>query len=210
MNGKFITFEGCEGAGKTTQINLLHSYLKDKGKEVTITREPGGTNLGNRIRAILLNPDNKEMNSDTELLLYYASRSQLVNDVIKPGIEAGKVVLCDRYCDSSFAYQHYGRGLERKSLEILTENFVRAHPDLTILIDLPIEVGFARRGKALNEFGKLDRIEAEAREFHERVRLGYLDMASKYPKRIKVVDGRCSEGIVFSIITSYVNKILER
>ncbi len=210
MKGKFITFEGGEGAGKTTQIKLLSSYLKSKQYEVVITQEPGGTNIGKSIRSILLNPNNGDMDYDTELLLYYASRAQLVSSVIKPAVESGKLVLCDRFYDSSLAYQHYGRGLKKNLLEILTDNFVKAHPDLTILIDLPIEIGFARRGRSLDEFGKLDRIEAEAKEFHEKVRLGYLDMASRYPERIKVVDGTSREDIVFKSITDYVDKILGR
>ncbi len=208
MKGKFITFEGGEGAGKTTQIKLLSSYLKSKQYEVVITREPGGTNIGNSIRGILLNPDNKDMDHDTELLLYYASRAQLVSSVIKPAVESGKLVLCDRFYDSSLAYQHYGRGLKKNSLEILTDNFVKTHPDLTILIDLPVEVGFAR--VSLDEFGKLDRLESEAKEFHENVRKGYLDMASRHPERIKVVNGTASEEIVSKVIVEYVDKILER
>lgn len=208
MKGKFITFEGIEGTGKTTQIRLLSSYLKEKKYEVVLTHEPGGTKICNSIRTVLLNPDHQGMDPETELLLYYASRAQLVTSVITPAIAEDKIVLCDRFYDSSIAYQHYGRGLKKSLLEILNDNFVKAHPDLTILIDVPVEVGLGRM--SVDEFGKPDRIESEAREFHERVRQGYLDIASKYPERIKVVDGRLDKEAVSNNIVGYVNKVLER
>lgn len=208
MKGKFITFEGIEGTGKTTQIRILSSYLEDKMYEVVLTREPGGTKICDGIRSILLNPDHQGMDTETELLLYYASRAELVSKVIKPAVDENKIILCDRFYDSSIAYQHYGRGLKRDLLEVLTDKFVKVHPDLTILIDTPVEIGFARM--SVSEFEKPDRIESESREFHERVRQGYLDLASKHSERIKVIDGTFDKETVSKNIVEYVNNILER
>ena len=208
MEGKFITFEGIEGSGKTYQTKRLSDYLTKEGYPVVIIREPGGTHVGEQVRKILLNPDNIELCSYTELLLYYAARAQIVDEKIMPALGSGRVVLCDRFYDSSTAYQHYGRGLDRKLLDVLTDNFVKVHPGITILIDIPVDVGLARRGKETGEFGKLDRLEAEAYDFHERVRQGYLEL-SRSEGRIKAVDGSVSKDHVFSSIACIVNKFLE-
>jgi len=210
MKGKFITFEGIEGSGKTTQIKLLSDYLKDGGYDVEVTREPGGTRVGEQIRKVLLNPDNVGLCPNTELLLYYAARSQLVDEKIAPAVNSGKIALCDRYYDSSIAYQHYGRGLDWKLLDVLTENFVKVHPDLTFLLDVPVLIGLERKSKSLSEFGKLDRLESESRKFHERVRQGYINLSFKYAERIKYIDGTLHPVVVFQSIKGYVNELLKK
>jgi dTMP kinase len=210
MNGRLITFEGVEGSGKTTQIKRLSDYLEGGGFKVEVYREPGATRVGEQIRKILLNPDHIELCPYTELLLYYAARAQIVDEKIAPAVNSGVIALCDRYYDSSTAYQHYGRGLEIKLLDVLTDNFVKVHPNLTILLDIPVKEGLIRRGKSLDEFGKLDRLEAEAYEFHERVRQGYLEIAWKNPERVKIVDGSLSPDTIFACIASHVNELLQK
>lgn len=208
MKGKLITFEGIEGSGKTTQIKLLSDYLKKDGYCTEVTFEPGGTRIGTAIRKILLNPEHIEIFPSTELLLYFAARTQIVNEKLKPWLNQGKIVLCDRYEDSTTAYQHYGRGLDIGLIKMLRENFVGLMPDLTFLVDVPVDVGLDR---SLNhEFGKPDRIESLMHEFHERVREGYLEVASENQERIKVIDGSLSEDAVFSCVSNYVDQFLKK
>jgi dTMP kinase len=179
----FITFEGIEGCGKSTQADLVREFLEGRGFSVLVTREPGGSPIGEQIRRILLEPANHGMVALTELLLYEASRCQHVEAVIRPALDAGKVVICDRFFDASTAYQGYGRGLDIAMVGRL--NLVATgsrKPDLTIVLDLPVDVGLKRLGK------KLDRIEREAVEFHQRVRKGYLRIARDEPGRVKVVN----------------------
>jgi dTMP kinase len=179
----FITFEGIEGCGKSTQADLVREFLEGRGFSVLVTREPGGSPIGEQIRRILLEPANHGMVALTELLLYEASRCQHVEAVIKPALDVGKVVICDRFFDASTAYQGYGRGLDIAMVGRL--NLVATggrKPDLTIVLDLPVDVGLKRLGK------KLDRIEREAVEFHQRVRRGYLRIAQDEPGRVKVVN----------------------
>lgn len=187
-----ITFEGTEGSGKTTQLRLLRADLESRGVPVLATREPGGTPIGERVRAITNDPACAGMHPHTELLLYLASRAQLVEQVIKPALAQGVVVLCDRYADSTLAYQGYGRGLDLgllRELNHFATGGLRA--DLVIYLDLPVEVGLQRRALA-HERGldELTRIDREEVAFHERVREGYLAMAAAEPGRWCVVDAR--------------------
>ncbi len=188
MKGKFITFEGCEGVGKSTQLKLLCEYLKEKKVDFIFTREPGGTAISEKIRSVILDKDNIEMTAECEALLYASSRVQLLKEVILPALEQGKLVLCDRYYDSSFAYQAYARELGEDFIsKINTFALTSGVPDLTVLLDLPPEVAFKRKGGAdLN-----DRIESSGMAFHNAVYLGYKKMQAKEPNRIISVD--CSK-----------------
>jgi len=188
MAGLFITFEGIDSCGKTTQARRLASYLRKMGFCVLLTREPGGDRISEKIRRILLSKTNSEMTDLTELLLYEASRSQLTERIILPALKQGKIVVCDRYADSSLAYQGYGRSLKKimvKDLNhIATSGLV---PDLTILIDVPVRISLSRKRK---EKTKKDRLEKERLEFHQRIREGFLTIARQNRSRVKVVDGR--------------------
>ena len=181
MQGKFITFEGSEGCGKSTQSRLLAQYLKRKGKRVVYLREPGGTKISERIRKILLDPKN-HISLATEMLLYMAARAEVVNKIINPAITQGKIVICDRFLDSTLAYQGYGLGIDINFIKKIG-NFVTGgiKPDLTILLDLPVKKGLRYRKL------KKDRIEKRSLAYHIRVRNGYLKLAASDPKRIKVV-----------------------
>lgn len=178
----FITLEGIEGCGKTTQIKLLANWLKENGASVVITYEPGDTDLGNNIRSLILDND-IDLSPNTELFLYLADRIEHIRKVIEPALKEGKTVLCDRYHDATIVYQGYGRGI---SIDFIQScfNFLRLPlPDLTLLLDCPVEVGLSRIEKR-----PLDRLELENIDFHERVRNGYLNLAKAEPKRIKVID----------------------
>lgn len=185
QKGKFITIDGVEGAGKSTQINFIYDYLKVKGINVVLTREPGGTDLGEDIRKILLSTEIKSMHSDSELLLMFAARNEHIHHKIIPALERGDWVLSDRFTDASYAYQGGGRGLDIKRIEQL-ENWVLQDftPDMTLLLDIPIELGMSR----VELRGKKDRIELEAMDFFERVRQAYIARSKKYPQRIKLID----------------------
>ncbi len=188
-NGMFITFEGVEGSGKTTQIKLLKEKLEIEGYEVFLTREPGGTIISEKIRKILLDPENNEMASLTELLLYYASRAQHLYEKIVKAKNEGKIVLCDRFSDSTLAYQGYGRGLDKEIIKQLTKMVEQGNkPDLTILIDIDPEIGLVRAKKVSeNKIG--DRLEQEKMEFHKKVWNGYKEIAKVNQKRIVTIDG---------------------
>lgn len=184
--GCFITFEGIEGCGKTTQILMLAQRLKSAGHEVTVTREPGGCPISDQIRSVLLNGSNRNMSPMTELLLYAAARAQHVSEVISPAIEAGRIVLCDRFTDATLAYQGFARGLDRKLIEHLNR-LARGElrPLLTILFDCPVEIGLSRAVSPLDGQGiREDRFERESLAFHQRVRDGYAEIASLEPDRI--------------------------
>lgn len=201
----FITFEGIEGSGKTTQAKLLKDFLETQGHEVVLTREPGGPPISEKIRGILLDNANPEMEAMTELLLYEASRYQHVKEVIRPALANGKMVICDRFADASTAYQGYGRGIDIKKVESL--NFIATEgilPDLTFLLDVPCELGLRRLGRTP------DRIETETIEFHERVRGGYLEIARSEPERIKVVDGLQSIDRIFESIKALVGEVISK
>ena len=198
--GILITVEGIEGSGKTTQLAALGAYLQAKGFPVRLTREPGGTPIGDAIRAILLRPDHADMAPMTELLLMGAGRAQHVHEVLRPGLGRGEVLLCDRFSDATLAYQGYGRGLDLERVRWVNEAATGGlKPDLTILLDCPVEMGLERSWARLREDGKAgeeSRFEKEALEFHRRVREGYLHIARQEPDRVKVVDGGCPpEGV---------------
>lgn len=181
--GYFITFEGGDGAGKSTQIKKLMEYLESKGFDVILTREPGGTDIGEKIRQIILDPENKEMDSVTEAMLYAASRAQHVSQVIKPSIEAGKIVICDRFIDSSIAYQGYGRNLG-DSVSIINSYAVGEYmPHKTFLLKLKPQAGSLRMAGR-----EKDRIELEAASFHQTVYDGYEALEKEYPDRIVGID----------------------
>lgn len=181
--GIFITLEGPEGAGKTTQLKLLSKYLQDEGIEHVITRDPGGTSLGKPIRRILLNAESV-VSPVAELLLYEADRAQNVAEIIVPALEAGKLVFCDRYTDSTIAYQGYGRGIDRELIEKLNEVATQGlKPCRTILFDIESSAGLAR----LHPSGH-DRLEREALEFHQKVRNGYLELCKESPERFRKLD----------------------
>ena len=180
--GLFITLEGADGCGKTTQLNLLKESLTSRGYEIVVTREPGGKGLGEKLREILLNYDG-EVSDRCEAFLYLADRAQNIDTIIKPAINSGKIVLCDRHTDSSVAYQGYGREQNIDNIYMLNELAVNGvHPDLTIVFDIDTETSMARVG------AEKDRLESAGIEFHKRVRNGYLEIAKKNPQRIKVVD----------------------
>ncbi len=185
MSGLFITLEGPEGAGKSTNRDYLATRLGELGIEVLLTREPGGTPLAERIRELLLAPSDEPMAADTELLLVFAARAQHLAQVIRPALARGCVVLCDRFTDATYAYQGGGRGLLQARIATL-ENFVQGElrPDLTLVFDLPVEIGLARAAAR----GQLDRFEREARSFFEAVRQTYLQRAAAEPQRYRIVD----------------------
>lgn len=189
MKGFFITVEGMDGCGKTTQINNMVEYLKQQGFDVVTTREPGGTRVGEKIREVLLDPGNKGMNIVTELMLYAAARAELVESLIKPAVEQGKVVLCDRFVDSSIAYQGFGRNLGIKAVEEVNSHAMQGcKPDLTLFFDISPQEVIIR--KTRSEQG--DRIESEAIEFHNRVYEGYLKIAERDKERVKKINARKS------------------
>ena len=185
MKGQFITVEGIEGVGKTTNIEFIQQRLLAAGKDVVVTREPGGTPLGEAIRGLLLDPQYTGMDSTCELQLMFAARAEHLARVIRPSLEKGQWVLCDRFTDATYAYQGGGRGIDTGTitrLETLVQGDFR--PDITLLLDVPVEVGLARASKR----GDLDRFEQEKVEFFERVRQAYLDMARQHAGRYRVID----------------------
>ena len=185
MQGKFITLEGTEGAGKSTALSFVEEKIRAAGIDLVVTREPGGTELGEKIRALLLDKNHSSMCDDTELLLMFAARAQHLDELIKPALANGQWVLCDRFTDATYAYQGGGRGLNLDhiaTLEKLVQGTLR--PDITLLLDIPVEQGLARAG----ERGELDRFEQEKVEFFERVRQTYLDRSSQYPNQYRVID----------------------
>ena len=196
----FITFEGTEGSGKTTQINHLANKLSDACYSVQNTREPGGSNIGDQIREILLSTANEKLSATSELLLYAASRAQHVREIIVPALKNGKIVISDRFSDATVAYQGYGRNLDLVLInhlnQIATDGLA---PDITFLLNLPVEIGLQR---ASISRGKLDRIERESLEFHERVQNGYLSIAKEDTNRIKIIDATQPIDVIFNEIWS--------
>ncbi len=191
MKGAFITFEGIEGSGKSTQIALLARYLAEHGNAVTLTREPGGTAIGDQVRKILLDPANKALTPRAELLLYAAARAQHLEELVRPGLEAGRIVLCDRFSDATLAYQGHGRGLDEATINALDRIATDGlRPRLTILLDIDAAAGLARaRGRNSSRGLETEaRFENEELAFHERVRRGYLVLAGAEPGRFRVID----------------------
>lgn len=185
MSGLFITLEGPEGAGKSTNREYLAEHLRAQGLDVVLTREPGGTPLAERIRELLLAPSDEKMDADTELLLVFAARAQHLAEVIRPALARGAIILCDRFTDATYAYQGGGRGLSVERIAIL-ERFVQGdlRPDLTLVFDLPVEVGLSRAAAR----GRLDRFEQEGQAFFQAVRQAYLARAAADPARYQLVD----------------------
>ena len=197
----FISFEGTEGVGKTTLIRKIHQYFEQQGKEVVLTREPGGTPLAEQIRTFLLAVNHDEqMSHDTELLLIYAARSQHLQQVILPALAAGKIVLSDRFTDASFAYQCSGRGLSQEKLQLLNQTFVAKMPNITFWLDAPIELGMTRA----RERGALDRFEQEKLSFFAKVRAGYETLWQAEPERIKRLDATQNADVVFEDALQYL------
>ena len=207
MSGLFITLEGPEGAGKSTNREYLAKRLRESGIEVVLSREPGGTPLAERIRELLLDPSGEKMDSDTELLLVFAARAQHLAQVIRPALERGAVVLCDRFTDATYAYQGGGRGLGDVRIAEL-ERFVQGElrPDLTLVFDLPVEIGLSRAAAR----GRLDRFEQEGRDFFEAVRQTYLQRAAATPARYRVLDAAQPLAAVQRSIDALLPEILER
>ncbi len=210
MNNKglFITFEGVEGAGKTTLIQKLVQYFTEKKQDIFLTREPGGSELGKKLRAIILNAEEKIYPS-AELFLFLADRAQHVEDCIKPALQAGKIVLCDRFIDSTIAYQGFGRGMDIKQLSLLNNLATNdLEPDLTLLLDLPPEIGL-KRAKTRNIEQNLTidegRFEAEALQFHQKIRDGFLSLA-KQEKRFFVINAEQDAEQVFHTVIQHIKK----
>ena len=204
MAGLFITFEGVEGCGKTTQINLLENWLLKRRRSPLKTFDPGGTPVSDRLRTLLLDPELKGMAPISEALLYAASRAQLVNDVIRPGLEAGRVVVSDRYIDSTLAYQVFARGLDFQT--VMSVNHWATGgllPDCTILLRMPAELGLARTVER-----ELDRLEQESLQFHRMVEAGFEDLAVKFAERFVLIDGRDPEGEVHRRVIAAVEPLL--
>ena len=198
--GLFITFEGGDGCGKTTQIKLLNEYLKNKGYKTLLTREPGSIGLGEKVREILLNYDG-EVSPVCESFLFLADRAQNVDCIIKPALEEGTIVICDRHTDSSVAYQGYGRGLDIDRINMLNNIATSGlKPDLTIVLDVDVETSQARVGS------EKDRMESAGIEFFERVRQGYLEIAKREPERVKVVDSTQSIEAIHKKILELIEK----
>ncbi len=206
MRGLFITLEGSEGAGKSTNLGYIHDYLIEAGHDVVQTREPGGTPLSEHVREILLGHEYDGMSADTELLLVFAARSEHLASKIIPALEAGKTVLCDRFTDATYAYQGYGRGISLQKIANL-EDWVQGslRPDLTLFLDLPVELGMQRAG----DRSAPDRFEKQQLEFFDKVRHGYLQRASEAPQRYRVIDASISLEQVQMQITEVLKRYFD-
>lgn len=201
----FITFEGIDFCGKSTQVELLKNYFERKGKSVQVIREPGGTEISEKIRDILLDKKNNKMFMETELLLFSASRAQLVREKINPFLEQGKIVISDRFHDSSTAYQGFGRGLPIDSvLNVHKLAIGETVPDITFIIDIPVEVAVKRKSEKTHQ--ELDRIEVSSNDFFEKVRNGYLTI-SKKENRFRVIDGTQSIKTIHKLIINYIEEL---
>ena len=200
--GLFITFEGADGCGKTTQIRMLKDYLENAGYEVVLTREPGAKGLGEKVREILLNYDGI-VSDRCESFLFLADRAQNIDTIVVPAIKEGKIVLCDRHIDSTVAYQGYGRGLDLERINMLNKLATDGKmPDLTLVFDIDVETSMQRVGK------NKDRMESAGIEFHNKVRNGYLEIAKLNPERVKVINGSESIEKVFENVKNLINKTL--
>lgn len=203
--GIFITMEGPDGSGKSTQIELLKQYLEGAGYDVLITREPGGNRISEAIREIILNSEYTEMSPVTEMMLYASARAQLIAEVIGPAIESGKAVISDRFVDSSLVYQGMARGLGVETVYEINKVAIGEYmPQLTIMLDLPAEVGISRK----KDQKELDRMELESLEFHKKVAAGYREMAQRFPERIKSIDATLPIEEVYGIIKGSVEGLL--
>jgi dTMP kinase len=204
MNGKFITFEGSEGSGKSTQAAKVSEYLKSQKIPVLVLREPGAAKISENIRKLLLDVNNTGMGDECETLLYMAARAQMVNEILQPQLKSGKVILCDRFLDSTIAYQGYGNGIDIKTIEQIGSFATKGlTPDLTILFDIQPDKGLSRAGQ------KRDRIESRSLEYHKRVRNGYLDLSKQYPERIKVIKVDDSVEEIFKRVKPHIDTLLD-
>ncbi len=205
---KFITFEGVEGSGKSTQINLLGEYLIEKNIPVVLTQEPSGTPIGRKIGEILFNRGHQAMCPETELLLFCAARAQHVREVVRPALKDGKYVLCDRFSDATFAYQAAGRGLDPAFIKTINDYCsLQLKPDLTLLFDLPVETGLQRAGRRdaeLKDPSAADRFEKEKLDFHNRVRQGYQRLCSDDPGRFRVIDASRTVDVIARDVRRHV------
>ena len=203
----FITFEGPDGSGKTSQLELLMPVLKEKYPDMIRTREPGGTDIGDQIRSVIMNMKNKSMHPRAEILLFCASRAQLVEELVRPALQSGKLVLCDRYADSTLAYQGYGHGVDKEMLTRLLEFATGGlKPDLTLLFDISAESGLRRR---LTNHDEWNRMDDYAIQFHERVRRGYLEMAEAEPDRWVVINADRPREEIHKEVLSIIQKAME-
>lgn len=208
MRGRFITLEGLEGSGKSTQIYLLEAWLTQRGIPVVVTREPGGTPLAEKLRQAVLSPGPERISPASELLILFAARAVHLDNLIRPALEEGKWVLCDRFTDASFAYQGAGRGVPEefiRALETLVQGEFR--PDLTLLLDLPVEIGL-RRAAARRGSSTPDRFEQESMDFFERVRARFVELARGHPERIKVVNADRPIEEVTADLTAHVDLLM--
>ena len=198
----FITLEGPEGSGKTSQLPALAEFLRGKGYDVLVTREPGGTSVGDQIREVLMNMKNVSIVPQTEILLFQAARAQHVAEILRPALDEGKIVICDRFGDSTLAYQGYGHQTDIRTLQYLI-HFATGGltPDLTLLLDIPVDQGFERKIKNDSEWNRLD---AYAKAFHERVRQGYLELARDEPERWQIIDASQSKDQVQAEMRKFV------
>ncbi|NOY52561.1 MAG: dTMP kinase [Deltaproteobacteria bacterium] len=212
MKGKLITFEGIEGCGKTTQVDRTCRWMESQGRPFLRTREPGGTGIGRQIRKILLDTRNRTLDAMAELMLYAADRAQHIRELIRPALDRGEWVLCDRFVDATLAYQGDGRGLDRKTIATLNEMATGGlKPALTLLIDLPVEIGLSRAIRRNHQEGATreeGRFEAEEVAFHERVRGSYLRMAEAEPDRFRLLDGTQSPDEIHRGIVSFLSPCL--
>jgi len=222
LTGLFVTFEGPEGCGKTTQARLLYEYLREEGHPVVLTREPGGTRISDKVREIVLDPNNTEILPRTEILLFAAARAQLSHEFIRPHLERSNIVISDRYADSTMAYQGYGQGLELETLRVITAFATGGlQPDLTIYLDLPVEMGLRRRRGMVTEnhigghagqlplFAKWDRLDMKEVEFHRRVQRGYEKLMEAEPQRWFKVDAELSVEQIQDTVRTKVLSLLE-
>ncbi len=214
MKGTFITFEGPEGSGKSTQMAMLHSYLVEKGYDCLSTREPGGTKIGELIRGIVLDARQQSIADRAELFLILADRAQHTAEVILPALKQGKIVLCDRYNDSTMAYQGYGRGLDlAETRRMCAYSSFDLQPDLTFLLDVDVSTGLSRsreKHRAAADADLLDRMEGAGKGFHQKVRAGYLELARNQPQRITLLGPSENVGEVHRQIVSIVDETLDR
>lgn len=198
QKGLFITFEGIDGCGKSTQLNLLAEYLKSQGKDVLVTREPGAKGLGEKIREILLNYEG-DVSSNCEAFLFLADRAQHIDIIVKPAIENGTIVLCDRHTDSTIAYQGFGRGVDLERLKMLNNLATSGFkPDLTFVFDVDVETSLSRVGKTR------DRMESAGVEFFEKVRSGYLQIAKQEPERVKLISSKDTIENIFEQVKEFI------
>ncbi|MDQ0872076.1 dTMP kinase [Paenibacillus sp. V4I3] len=214
MNGIFITFEGPDGAGKTTQLKKLAEELKKQGHNVLVTREPGGTAISDQIRSIILDPVNKEMVDQAEVLLYAASRAQHVHQLILPALAAGRIVLCDRFIDASVAYQAYGLGVDVDMVKAISRYASSGlQATRTYILDVPVEVSLARLHHRASGTGanaqQLDRIEQKNVDYHSRVREGFHQIAADHPERVRVINANRNEGEIAKDIWTDSNHLLK-